>query len=194
MRLRPLEAKDTEGMSEWMQDLDIQKSFLFSTQDKTYDDVLGFINAAETQPIDGKSIHYAIADDNDEYLGTISLKNVNLQCRSAEYAISLRKCAQGKGIATWATKKILQMAFEEFHFQRVYLNVLSDNERAIRLYEKCGFTYEGTFRRHLFLKGEFKRLKWYSILDNEYFWGVIIRFISFPAVSVFYAVEGGLFR
>lgn len=152
-----------------MRDPDIQKSFRFSTQDKTYDDVLGFISNAETQPVDGKSIHYAIADENDEYLGTVSLKNVDMQCRSAEYAISLRKCAQGKGIAAWATKKILQMAFEEFHFQRVYLNVLSDNERAIHLYEKCGFTFEGAFRRHLYLRGEFKTLNWYSILNDEYF-------------------------
>lgn len=170
MRLRPLEAKDAEGILEWMQDPDIQKNFRFSTQNKSYDDVLSFIDAAVTSPIDGESIHYAITDDNDEYLGTISLKNVDLQCMSAEYAISMRKCAQGQGIATWATKRILQIAFEEFHFQRVYLNVLSDNERAIRLYEKCGFIYEGAFRRHLFLKGEFKTLKWYSILDNEY-WG-----------------------
>lgn len=168
MRLRPLEAKDAGGMLEWMRDPDIQKNFRFSTQNKSYDDVLSFIDAAVTSPIDGKSIHYAITDDNDEYLGTISLKNVDLQCMSAEYAISMRKCAQGQGIATWATKRILQIAFEEFHFQRVYLNVLSDNERAIRFYERCGFVYEGAFRRHLFLKGEFKTLKWYSILDNEY--------------------------
>lgn len=169
MRLRPLETKDAEGILEWMQNPDIQKSFRFSVHDKSYDDVICFINAAQTMPIDGKSIHLAITDDNDEYLGTISLKDVDLQCMSAEYAISLRECAQGKGIAAWATKKLLQMAFEDFHFQRVYLNVLSDNEKAIRLYEKCGFTYEGAFRRHLFLRGEFKTLKWYSMLDNEYF-------------------------
>lgn len=169
MRLRPLEIKDAEGMLEWMRDPDIQKNFRFSAQDRTYQDVLEFISTAETRPIDGQSIHFAIADDNDEYLGTISLKNVDMNCMSAEYAISLRKCAQGKGIATWATRTLLQMAFKEFHFQRIYLNVLSDNKRAIHLYEKCGFSYEGMFRRHLYLNGEYKTLKWYGILDDEYF-------------------------
>lgn len=47
--------------------------------------------------------------------------------------------------------------------------VLLDNKRAIYLYEKCGFTYEGEFRNHLFLRGEFKMLKWYGILREEYF-------------------------
>lgn len=172
MHLRSLEEKDAEGILEWMHDPDIQKYFRFSAQDKTREDVFDFIKDAEIKPINGRNIHYAIADDNNEYLGTISLKNVDLQSMSAEYAICLRKCAQGKGIATWATKEVLKKAFEEFHFQRVYLNVLSDNEKAIRLYKKCGFIYEGAFRRHLFLRGEFKTLNWYSILDNEYFGGV----------------------
>lgn len=158
-------------MLEWMNDPDIQKCFRFLAQDKTREDVLDFIREAEINPVNGKSIHYAIADDNNEYLGTISLKNVDLKSMNAEYAISLRKCAQGKGIAAWATKEILKKAFEEFHLQRVYLNVLSDNEKAIRLYEKCGFVYEGAFRRHLLLRGELKTLKWYSILDSEYFGG-----------------------
>ena len=171
MYLRPLEEKDVEGMLEWMNDPDIQKCFRFLAQDKTREDVLDFIREAEINPVNGKSIHYAIADDNNEYLGTISLKNVDLKSMNAEYAISLRKCAQGKGIAAWATKEILKKAFEEFHLQRVYLNVLSDNEKAIRLYEKCGFVYEGAFRRHLLLRGELKTLKWYSILDSEYFGG-----------------------
>lgn len=169
MRLRALKVEDAEGMLEWMHDPDIQQFFQFSAQEKTYEDVLRFIHDAETLPIDGRNIHFAIADENDEYLGTISLKNVDLTARSAEYAICLRKCAQGKGIAFWATNQILKMAFEEYHLQRIYLNVLSDNKMAIRLYEKCGFTYEGAFRRHLFLKGEFKTLYWYSILDNEFF-------------------------
>ena len=168
MRLRKLKEEDAEGMMEWMHDPDIQQYFRFPAQDKTYEDVLDFIHKAETTPIDGRDMHFAVADENDEYLGTISLKNIDMSARKAEYAICLRKCAQGKGIAFWATNQILKMAFEKYHFQRIYLNVLSDNKRAIRFYEKCGFTYEGSFRRHLFLKGEFRTLDWYGFLNDEY--------------------------
>ena len=108
-------------------------------------------------------------DENDDYLGTISLKDVDIISGNAEYAISLRKKAQGRGIATQATKELLKKAFEQFGFEKVYLNVLADNEHAIHLYEKCGFVYEGEFRRHLFLKGEYKTLKWYSVLKKEYY-------------------------
>lgn len=166
--LRKLEEKDAEGMLEWMQDAEIRKRFRFCIEDVKKEDVLRFIKAAETEPIEGKSIHYAIADAHDEYLGTISLKDVDLLARKAEYAISIRGKAQGMGVGTKATKKILDKAFNKFGLERVYLNVLSDNERAIHLYEKCGFIYEGEFRNHLFLRGEYKSLKWYSMLKEDF--------------------------
>ena len=166
--LRKLEEKDAKGMLEWMQDTEIQKRFRFAIETVKREDVLRFIKVAETEPIEGKSIHYAIADEDDEYLGTISLKDVDLLARKAEYAISLRRKAQGMGVGTKATMKILEAAFDRFGLERVYLNVLSDNERAIHLYEKCGFIYEGEFRNHLFLRGEYKSLKWYSMLKKDF--------------------------
>lgn len=88
--------------------------------------------------------------------------------KRAEYAVSLRRRAQGKGIAAEATCEILKMAFEQYNLERVYLNVLSENKRAIRFYEKIEFIYEGEFRKYLFLRGEYKTLKWYSMLKEEY--------------------------
>lgn len=168
MRLRQLEEKDLDGMLEWMHDVDIQKSFRHNMQGIKREDALRFIQEAVTEPIQGKSIHYAIANDKDEYMGTISLKEVDLTDRNAEYAISLRKIAQGRGIAFEATKLLLKKAFEFFEFERVYLNVLSENTRAIHLYEKCGFVFEGEFRNHLFLGGGYKTLKWYGMLNEDY--------------------------
>lgn len=168
MKLRELKLTDAIGMLEWMHDPEIQKCFRFNTQGKTLLDVEKFIQTSVATPINGRSVHLAIADDMDEYLGTISLKDVDMVSKNAEYAIILRKCAQGKGIGAMATKKILGIAFDDFGLEKVYLNVLADNEPAIRLYEKMGFVYEGQFRKHLFLHGEYKTLKWYSILKEEY--------------------------
>lgn len=168
MRLRRLEKKDADGMLEWMHDPEIQENFRFDASKKSKEDVLEFINNSRIEMIAGKDIHYAIADDLDEYLGTISLKDVDAEARNAEYAISLRKKAQGRGIAAEATEELLRLAFDEYGLERVYLNVLAENKKAIHLYEKCGFVYEGEFRKHLFLKGEFRTLKWYGILREEY--------------------------
>lgn len=166
--LRKLQKKDAQGMLEWMHDEEIQQNFQTDMLNRDYKDVLSFIENAVTEPEEGKNIHYAIVDEKDEYLGTISLKNVDLISKKAEYAICLRKNAQGHGIAGEATMQLLKKAFEEFGLGRVYLNVLADNEKAIHLYQKCGFRYEGEFRSHLFLDGEYKNLRWYGILKEEY--------------------------
>lgn len=165
--LRRLEEKDAIGMLEWMQDSEIQKCFRFNTKDKTLVDVLSFIESASIVPKEGESIHFAVVDKNDEYMGTISLKKIDLISRNAEYAISMRKQAQGTGLALKATKEIIDLAFNEFNLERVYLNVLSKNVRAVRFYEKAGFSYEGEFRNHLFLQDEFCSLKWFSILKED---------------------------
>lgn len=168
VHLRKLEEKDAEGMMEWMQDAEIRKNFRFCIENVTREDALKFIREAETEAVEGKSIHYAIADEHDEYLGTISLKDVDLLAKKAEYAISIRKKAQGMGVGTQATELVLERAFNHLGLERIYLYVFSENKRAIHLYEKCGFIYEGEFRKHLFLRGEYKSLKWYGMLKEDY--------------------------
>lgn len=168
VRLRQLQSKDCIGMLEWMHDIDMVRYFRADMLTKTKKDVLEFINQADVVPLNGRSVHYAIVEEADEYLGTISLKSINLKDRNAEYAISLRKAAQGRSVAYAATKELLNIAFNQFNLERVYLNVLSENKRAIRLYEKCGFALEGEFRNHLCLGGQYQNLRWYAMLKKEY--------------------------
>ncbi|MCI8372233.1 MAG: GNAT family N-acetyltransferase [Lachnospiraceae bacterium] len=168
VRLRKLQEKDAWGMLEWMQDADIMKGFRFQGKNKTIEDICAFIRDAKREFDEKKSLHYAIVEEQDEYLGTISLKNIDYSSRNAEYAISLRKKSQGKGIAMCATHEILKKAFVELNLHRVYLNVFSDNLAAIRLYEKSGFVLEGQFREHISINNEFKSLKWYGILKDEW--------------------------
>lgn len=168
VRLRRLQSKDCIGMLEWMHDIDMVRYFRADMLTKTKKDVLEFINQADVVPLNGRSVHYAIVEEADDYLGTISLKSINLKDRNAEYAISLRRMAQGRGVAYAATKELLNIAFNQFDLERVYLNVLSENKRAIQLYEKCGFVLEGEFRNHLCLSGQYQNLRWYAMLKKEY--------------------------
>lgn len=131
--------------------------------------MLKFIANAKIVPTDGEDLHYAVVDESDEYMGTISLKALNEKDGNAEYAISLRRKFWGKGVAQSATKELLETAFNKLSLEKVYLNVLADNERAIHLYEKCGFQMEGEFKNHLYLEGKYKNLRWYAMLREDYF-------------------------
>ncbi len=168
MILRLLKEKDAAGMLDWMHDPKVNQFFRFDAKSMTEEKVKDFIKQSLIDAEQKKSFNFAITDDNDEYLGTISLKNIDWAAKTAEYAISMRKTAQGKGLATAATNELLQYAFEELGLNRVFLNVLYDNDKAIHLYEKCGFQYEGMFKNHVNIRGENKSLKWYAVMKEDW--------------------------
>lgn len=166
-KLRNLQVKDCGGMLEWMHDPRINSLYTDKIRNATSADVLRFIENSQILMKQGNTYHYAIVNKDDEYLGTISLKDI-VPVKGAEYAVSIRETYRGKGIVSWATDEILRIAFEELKLHRVYLNVLADNENACRFYVRKCFRYEGESRNCIQIKGEFKSLKWYAMLEEEY--------------------------
>lgn len=163
IRLRELELKDAQGMYEWMTDTSITQFFRFDSSKISIASCVAYIKAAQG---DEKNKHYAIVDEFDVYLGTISLKEINET--SAEYAISTRKCVHGKGVALQATKEILNIAFCEMKLNEVYLNVLTENKRANNFYLKAGFRFQRCEKNAIEIRGDSKDLNWYSINRFDY--------------------------
>lgn len=100
-------------------------------------------------------------------IGLLQIDRVNLK---AEYYITIGENAyKQKGIATKATKAILEYAFTELGLHKVYLTVDARNENAIRLYEKVGFKQEGYFVDDLYnsANSEFIDRKRYSVVKNR---------------------------
>ncbi len=163
MRLRQLRESDAELMLEWLLDSNVTAFFRFDSSQSTLESAREYIRKAKAEK---DSVHFAITeDDNDDYLGTISLKNISQVNRNAEYAICLRSAAIGKNVSKQATDLILKYGFEELKLHRIYLDVLSENVRAVKFYEKYGFIYEGEFREHLMHKGKLKSLKFFAAIN-----------------------------
>lgn len=164
MKFRKLEVKDAEYMYEWMHSDDVVGFLAQNFSEKTLQDCIEFIVAANENETD--NLHRAICDDKDEYLGTVSLKHVDLKNKNAEYAISMRSKAMGTGASMYGTKEILTYAFEKLHLRKVYLNVIPENIRAKKFYKKVGFQYEGTAKKHIYVNGQFCDLEWYAIFNE----------------------------
>ncbi len=60
----------------------------------------------------------------------------------------------GKGYGSDAMHVMLRYAFTELNLNRVSLGVFEYNPRAIRSYEKCGFTVEGRVRKAMNRAGQ----------------------------------------
>lgn len=161
--LRPLELQDSVRMLEWMRDPEITKYLQIGGPDTSKDSVDEFIlNAGD----ESTNLHRAVVDSTGEYMGTISLKHIDYEKKEAEYAIAMRSSALGTGAAVTASRLLLELAFRQLGLQRVYLNVLQANQRAVRFYEKFGFryTHESTLQVH----GVEMALKWYEIQTQNF--------------------------
>lgn len=161
VKLRPLEEKDAVLMLEWMHDEDVTRYLRLNVKDSTLDDAIRFINNAKDEKV---NLHRAIVDYRDCYLGTVSLKNIDCTKMEAEYAIVMHPSSIGIGAASAASRMIIKLAFEELKLVRVYLNVLKNNQRAIKLYEKIGFCY--THSNNIIFRGENAELVWYEIKNR----------------------------
>lgn len=165
INLRKLKLKDIPLMLEWMNDPDIYSTMQYNPDNISVESAETFIIHSQE---DEQNLHLAIVLENDEYQGTVSLKNIDRKNRNAEFAIAVRKSAMGRGISKQAFKKILKIAFEELKLNKVYLYVRTDNIRAIRFYEKCKLREEGCFLQHICVREKYYDVRWYAILKDEY--------------------------
>ena len=165
MKLRDLKLKDAPLMLEWMHDKSVVEKLRGNFAEKTIEDCEAFIKAAEKKE---KDIHLAIVSDEDEYMGTVSLKNIDRSNCSAEFGISIRKSAMGRGYSWWGMEEILGLAFSVYGLESVYWCVSRENNRAVRFYDKHNFHEVVDISSEILARYEgVKNLKWYSVLKGD---------------------------
>ena len=134
MKLRKLELKDAPLMLEWMHDDYVVHDMKTDFASKTLEDCIAFINTAQNLT---ESLHLAIVDDKDTYMGTVSLKHITKT--TAEFGITIRKNSMGKGFSKYAMQCILEKGFKNLGLQKIYWCVAPENQRAIRFYDKNNY-------------------------------------------------------
>ena len=159
MRLRPLEPKDAPLMLEWMHDPDVVKFMHADFASKTLTDCERFIQAAKSS---AENLHYAVVNDEDEYMGTVSLKHI--KNRKAEFAITVRASAMGKDYARFAMESIIRKGFSELRLDKIYWCVSPENTRALRFYDKNGYKRSEEAEIDLYYTPEeIAGMKWYCV-------------------------------
>ena len=152
-------------MLAWMHNESVVERLNADFASKTIEDCNKFIESSWN---DKDNIHLAIASDVDEYMGTVSLKHI--ENGSAEFAITVRAEAMGKGYSWFGMESIIEKAFNEYDLDSVYWCVSRSNERAVRFYDKHNFHEafdipEKVRERYVGIND----LKWYSVLKGDDF-------------------------
>lgn len=165
MFLRKLKIEDAPLMHAWMHDKNVVGELKTDFSSKNLNDAEDFIKASWT---DSENLHLAIASDEDEYMGTVSLKHI--ECGSAEFAITVRSEAMGRGYSWFGMEAIIDKAFNELGLESVYWCVSRNNKRAVRFYDKHNFHEALDIPARVLERYEnIDNLKWYSTLKGDEF-------------------------
>lgn len=112
---------------------------------------------------------WAICHNEDGHIGNVSLQEISLINRTAEFAILLGdKRHWGKGVGLLVGLKLLEHGFDKLNLERIYCGTTANNEGMKKLAEAMGMIFEGTRRQHFFLEGARVDMLEYGILRAEF--------------------------
>ena len=166
--LREFRSEDISGMRAWATDPNVTR-FLSSRfmKPQSWEQTESYLRSVLNG--DAGGVNFVIAEKGSlKYMGQCNLIMIDHQSRRATLAIVLPAEHHGKGYGGEAIRLLLKYAFEQLNLNRVTLNVIEDNLRAIALYERCGFVIEGRLRQEQFQDGWYKDVLVMGVLREEY--------------------------
>ena len=165
VELRPLVESDWAAVHEWasLDEVSRYQAWGPNSEDQTRSFVR---QAAEVWAIEPQSwFIYAIL------LAGVVVGTVELNLRGngqGEVGYSLNPACWGRGLATVATARLLEIGFTEHRLHRIYATCDPRNVRSKRLLERLGMTHEGRLRENLRIRDGWRDSDVYSILEREW--------------------------
>ena len=140
VNLRPVCDADLPRRTEWLNDPETVRLFTGSAPTRVYERV-DAKRWRQSLEADLAAVVWAVETKEGRHIGDLDLHSIDRYQRSAKLTILLGdKAFWNQGCGADAIRTLLDHAFSELGMDSVSLRVYDFNERAIRCYEKCGFT------------------------------------------------------
>ncbi|MGF6949976.1 ribosomal-protein-alanine N-acetyltransferase [Neobacillus sp. B4I6] len=130
------------------------------------DDALSWIEHHLDNFNANKSYEFAITDkESGELYGAIALSN-NQKFNNGELAYWIGEKFWGNGYATEAAQTILNFAFEEKQYHKVFARYFNSNPASGKVMQKLGLKKEGILIDHVRKENRFEDLVYFGIINS----------------------------
>lgn len=154
VRLSPYVRGLRQTLFEWMNDPDTRRA-AGEFRAMSEPDLDAWIGRAAAGP--NGAFFFIIEREAPVAVGFVLLADVSAQHRHARLSVAVPDPGRrGRGYGGDALRAVLAYGFRDLGLERIHLDVLTDNEGAIRLYRRVGFQDEGVRRRHFYVDGDFR--------------------------------------
>jgi len=172
IRYRGIEKEDLPKFVTWLNDPEVRQGLSLIMPLSLAEEENWFEELSKKPPFEKPmAIEIQPNPQVDEWIfvGNCGLFNIDWQNRFAEIGIHIgEKGYWNQGFGTKAVRLILKHGFDNLNLHRLWLRVFETNHRAIRSYEKAGFTPEGKFRQAQYLDGKYVDVMIMSMLKPEW--------------------------
>lgn len=151
VRLRGVEPRDADVFFTW-RDSDLGRFTDFVTVPYSYAATRKYFEEMAAVPKDDV-FSFIIENDAGEVVGIINSHTCDRRVGSFMYGLAIGTEHRRKGYASEAIFLLLRYFFEELRYQKVTVDVYSNNDASQCLHERLGFTLEGRVRRAVFTLG-----------------------------------------
>jgi L-phenylalanine/L-methionine N-acetyltransferase len=151
--IRPVRLSDAEDINEMSRQTEVRANTLALNTETL------LVTEAFLRNI-GNDDHILVAETDGKVIGMIGLHLFKRarQRHMASLGMMVRTEYQGKGIGKKLMENILDLADNWLMLVRIELDVIEDNERAIRLYRSFGFEVEGKKKYSVIKDGKYADL------------------------------------
>jgi RimJ/RimL family protein N-acetyltransferase len=164
--LRLFLKSDAVAVTKLCNNYNIYKNTLYLPYPYSIDDALSWIDNHLDNFSTNKSYEFAITDkESGELYGAIALSN-NQKFNNGEIAYWIGEKFWGNGYATEAAQAILQFAFEEKQYHKVFARYFNSNPASGRVMQKLGLKKEGILIDHVRKESRFEDLVYYGIINS----------------------------
>ena len=107
--------------------------------------------------------------DHAPCIGYAIIDKIDVENGRCYAQVQIEESFRGKGYGCDAWDRILHVCFDTMKMNKVVLEVITTNLRAIHVYEKLGFKIEGTLKNHYKKSDGFIDVHIMSILRSDYY-------------------------
>lgn len=111
---------------------------------------------------------YYIIEINGNRIGYFRISNVSKTNRNLYLGADIHPKFVGLGYGYKSYVKFIPFLFDHYQLNKITLEVLATNTRAINLYHKLGFHQEGVKRQEVYRNGQYVDSIIMSLLKKEY--------------------------
>ena len=165
--LEKLSLENADDMYEYASDSNATKYLLWSPHLNLFE-TRGFIDYARRKNKAGEYFDWGLnLKDSGKFIGTVGFTTIDPDNERAELGYVLSPKFWHQGLMSEALMRVIQFAFDDCGFMRLELKIMPGNENSRRLATKLGFSYEGTLRQYMIIKGRPEDVCIYSLLKQD---------------------------